>query len=189
MSETTLKRLPTEKEVDRLRNLIQGKYGDKSTVSSGYEKQNIDYKEGDIWEEDGKTWTIKNNIKQNITKLDKAKEFIVLPLFCPCCKKIMKKKTDKAFYYQYNRCTDCQIDFETELKSKGLWDTYERNIINTDIDNLINDFDIWFNEVLNQGEELAVYENGNIEKWVGSAKEKLLKNREETIKFLQNLKK
>jgi hypothetical protein len=54
-------------------------------MGTGYTKAKEFHDEGDIWEEDGRTWTIKNGLKQNITKLDKAKEGIVLPLFCPTC--------------------------------------------------------------------------------------------------------
>ena len=60
----------------------------RTTMGTGYTKAKEFHDEGDIWEEDGTSaWTIKNGIKQNITKLDKAKEGIVLPLFCPSCSK------------------------------------------------------------------------------------------------------
>ena len=54
-----LKKEFQQKDVQRLRNLIQGKTGDKTSVSSGYVKKQNDYKEGDTWQEDGRTWTIK----------------------------------------------------------------------------------------------------------------------------------
>mgnify|MGYP001371452087 CR=1 FL=1 len=60
---------------------MQGKYGDKASVGTGYTKKQEFHEEGDIWEDDGRQWTIKNGIKQNVTKLDKAKESINLPLF------------------------------------------------------------------------------------------------------------
>ena len=50
----------------------------------GYSKKQEFHGEGDVWEEDGRQWTIKNGIKQNVTKLDKAKKEVTLPLFCPC---------------------------------------------------------------------------------------------------------
>ena len=64
----------TERDVNRMRNLIQGKQGEKVGQSIGYSKHEKIYKEGDIWEEDDRKWTIKDGIKQNITKLDKAKK-------------------------------------------------------------------------------------------------------------------
>ena len=81
MSENVLKKEFKEKDVQRLRNLVQGKYGEKATVGTGYTKQQQFHEEGDVWEEDGRTWTIKDGIKQNITRLDKAKESLHLPLF------------------------------------------------------------------------------------------------------------
>ena len=44
-------------------------------------------------------------------------------------------------------------------------------------------------EVINNSNESYVTEAGDIENWVGSAKNKLLESKEETIKYLQNLKK
>lgn len=55
-----------KKDVQRLRNLVQGKYGDKTTVGVGYSKKYINHEEGDVWEENGRQWTIKNGIKQNV---------------------------------------------------------------------------------------------------------------------------
>jgi hypothetical protein len=81
--ETYLKKEFTSKEVNRMRNLITGKVGDKTQTLGGYEKKTNVYSEGDIWEEGGKSWTIKRGIKQSITKLDKLKQLVVLPLCCP----------------------------------------------------------------------------------------------------------
>ena len=134
MSENVLKKDFKSADVQRLRNLMTGKQGERTTAGVGYSKQQEFHNEGDIWEEDGRQWTIKNGIKQNLTKLDKAKKLVVMPLFCPCCSNLMKKRNDKLFYIQYNRCCD-------------------------------------------------------VEKWIGSTKKKLLENKEETIKYLQTLKK
>jgi len=188
MAENVLKKEFKEKDVQRLRNLVQGKYGEKATIGTGYTKQYEHHEEGDIWEEDDRTWTIKNGVKQNITKLDKAKQEVTLPLFCPCCSNLMKNKHDKLFYIQYRRCFDCQIEFETEIRKLGLWEEYETNIINSDIDNLITDYNTWIDEVINNQNASFITEAGDIESWVGSSKKKLLESKEETIKYLQSLK-
>ena len=60
---SVLKKQFQEKDVQRLRNLMTGKYGEKTIQSAGYRKAEVDRKEGDIWEEDGRKWTIKNGIK------------------------------------------------------------------------------------------------------------------------------
>ena len=44
--------------------LVTKKYGDKTTQSVGYTKVQEFHNEGDIWEEDGRKWTIKNGVKQ-----------------------------------------------------------------------------------------------------------------------------
>jgi hypothetical protein len=189
MSDNVLKKDFQQKDVQRLRNLMTGKYGDKTVIGVGYTKQQEFHDEGDIWEEDGRQWTIKNNIKQNITKLDKAKESINMPLFCPCCKNLMKNKHDKGFYLQYKRCFNCHVDFETELRIKGLWEDYQKHIINSDIDGMINEFTIWVDEEMNETNTSYITEAGDIERWVGSSKKKLLESKEETLKYLESLKK
>lgn len=189
MSDNVLKKQFQQKDVQRLRNLMTGKHGAKTTVGVGYTKQQEFHEEGDVWEEDDRTWTIKNGIKQNITKLDKAKESIHVPLFCPCCNNLMKNKHDKAFYLQYKRCFNCQAEFETELRIKGLWADYEKHILNSDIDAIINEFSIWIDEQMDETNTSYITEAGDVERWVGSSKKKLLENKEETIKYLESLKK
>ena len=189
MSSTVLKKEFREKDVQRMRNLVTNKQGEKTSISIGYNKDVNERKEGEQWEEGGRTWTIQNGIKQNITKLDAAKKEINLPLFCPCCSGMMKHKYDKQFYIQYKRCFNCQIEFETDLKKKGLWVEYEKFIINSDLDGLINEFNIWIDEEMEIKNESYITEAGDMERWSGNAKQKLLENKEETIKYLESLKK
>ena len=123
-------------------------------------------------------------------QLDKAKKSVVLPLFCPCCASLMKNRYDKLFYIQYNRCFNCQIDFEAAIRKEGLWKEYEKLTINSDIDGLINEFQIWIDDQIEHSTiQSYITEAGDIEKWTGSVKNKLLESKEETIKYLQSLKK
>lgn len=187
--DTLLKKQWEDKDVQRLRNLVQGKYGEKTSKSVGYSTPEENYSEGDIWEQDGRKWTIKDGIKQNITKLDKAKETINLPMFCPSCKKIMNHQYDKPFYLQYGHCYDCQINFETELRVKGLWSTWHNSIVNQDIDNVINEFNIFSDELETDLDNNSyINENGNLEKWSKVSKKKLAQRRQETILYLENIK-
>lgn len=55
---------------------MTGKHNNKNGQSVGYSKKKEFYKEGDIWEEDGREWTIKDGIRQNVTKMDRAKKHI-----------------------------------------------------------------------------------------------------------------
>ena len=189
MKDSVLNKEFQKKDVQRLRNLIQGKYGEKTTTGIGYTKQYVEYNEGDIWEEDGRRWTIKNGIKQNITKLDKAKEANLMPLFCPCCNKLMKNRNDKPFYNIHKKCFNCVVEFETKLKAEGKWKEYEDSIHNNEIDNLITEFRAWAEDELKESNISYITENGAMERWVGNNKEKIEKNIEDSIKFLENIKK
>ena len=188
MADTVLKKEFQQRDVQRLRNLMTGKQGEKTAAGIGYTKKEEFHKEGDVWEEDGRKWTIQNGVKQNLTKLDKAKQELHLPLFCTECNRLMKPHLDKRFWIMYKRCFNCQVDFESDIKKKGLWEEYEKNIINSDIDSLISEFMIWSDETINDTESF-VTEAGDVESWVGKGKQVLLQNREETIKYLQSLKK
>ena len=94
MSDSVLKKEFQKRDVERLRNLVAGKHGNRTTVGIGYNgPQEEEHKEGDIWEQGGRTWTIKDGIKENVTKLDKFKK-VAVPLFCPNCKQVMDKQLD-----------------------------------------------------------------------------------------------
>jgi hypothetical protein len=188
MAENVLKKEFKEKDVQRLRNLIQGKYGEKNTISTGYTKQYEHHEEGDVWEEDDRTWTIKNDIKQNITKLDSAKKEINLPLFCPCCSNVMKPHLDKRFYLQYKRCFNCQVDHEHQLRKEGKLEAFEKDVINQHLEGTINDFEVWFDELINTNNSF-VTEQGDVEKWDGDGKSQLLKYKEEALEYLKKQKK
>jgi len=68
-----LKKEFKRKDVDRARNLLMGKSGASSETQVGYEKKRVDYKEGDVWVENKKTWTIKDGIKQTVSKMEQLK--------------------------------------------------------------------------------------------------------------------
>ncbi len=160
-----------EKDVERLRNLITGKYGEKTRSSVGFSKAEEFYAEGDIWESDGRTWTIKNGIKQNITKLDKAKKAHVMPLLCPCCKKIMKKRIDKPSYNLHKKCFNCVVEMEHKMRIEGTWEKYIYNLHNQQIDHNLEEFKNFVKEKLKESNNSFVSEDGDVEKWVGKLDE------------------
>tara|TARA_R100001509_G_scaffold126530_4_gene80016 strand:+ start:4637 stop:5209 length:573 start_codon:yes stop_codon:yes gene_type:complete len=189
MKDNVLKKEFQKRDVERLRNLVQGKYGEKTRSSVGFSKAQEFHKEGDIWESDGRTWTIKDGIKQNITKLDKAKKVHVMPLLCPNCKKVMKKRFDKQFYNIHKKCFDCVIEMEAQLRKEGKWEEYQRNIKNDEIDNKIKEFKSWVDMKLKESNDGFVSESGEVEKWVGKLnQEKVNKHVKETIEYLESLK-
>ena len=187
--DTLLKKQFQERDVQRLRNLMTGKHGEKTRSSIGFSKADEFHKEGDIWESDGRTWTIKDGIKQNITKLDKVKQMHVMPLLCPCCKKVMKKRNDKPFYNLHKKCFDCVIDMEHEIRKAGDWEEYQRKIKNDEIDNRIRDFKLWVENQMDESNDSFISENGDIEKWVGKIdKSKAEEHTTAVIEYLESLK-
>jgi len=79
-------------------------------------------KEGEEWtDENGKLWTVKNGIKQSISKLQDAKT----PWWCPECKKSMSHRHDVKMWRKTGKCMDCVAREETEIRRRGEWDRYE----------------------------------------------------------------
>jgi len=190
MSDNVLKKQFQKNDVERLRNLIKGKHGNRTTVGIGYNGEVIeDHKEGDIWEQGGKTWTIKDGIKENVTKLDKFKKAAV-PLFCPSCKQIMDKQLDPFYFKSYNCCLNCRTKFETKLKLEGKWQDYVDSTFNAEIDKQIEEYKSYFESILSEGNQNYVSENGEIQKWVGGIdKERAQHSLDEMVKYLNSLKK
>lgn len=188
--DNVLKKQFQQKDVQRLRNLVTGKQGEKTGTGIGYTKKEEFHKEGDIWDEDGRKWTIKDGIKQNITKLDKAKKAHIMPIFCPSCKKPMKKSFDKDYYNIHKKCFDCVIEFETELRRIGAFEEYQKNIHNSEIDGFIENFKAYVEDKLNESTDSFITEQGDVEKWDGGLnKDRVLESLEATIEHLTKLKK
>ena len=169
-----------------MRNLITGKQGDRTAVLSGWEKSTQDHKEGDVWEEAGRKWTIKNGIKQNVTKLDRVKNLAMLPLNCPTCKKPMKaNEINKKMYFIHQMCLDCVVDKEADIKNQGNWEDYSKNVMNSNKNASLEDFEraleTWMKE-----KDTFVSEDGDIESWKGGDKKKMF---EEIKANLDKLKK
>jgi hypothetical protein len=190
MSDSLLKKTFQKKDVERIRNLVKGKSGERVTEGIGYNKSSIeDHKEGDVWEINGKTWTIRDGIKENITKLDKFKKAAV-PLFCPSCKQVMDKQLDSFYYKSYGTCVDCRTKLETKLKLENKWESYTDDLFNKEIDKQIEEYKSYMKNALSEKNNSFITEAGDIEKWVGGIdKDRVKKAMEETIKYLKNLKK
>tara|TARA_Y100001963_G_C6753514_1_gene435485 strand:+ start:321 stop:890 length:570 start_codon:yes stop_codon:yes gene_type:complete len=189
MKDNVLKKEFQKKDVKRLRNLIKGKGSERTGQGVGYTKKQEFYKEGDIWEQDGRTWTIRDGIKQNITKLDKFKGAAV-PLFCPTCNHIMNKQLDAHYFRAYGACIDCTAKKETKLKLEGKWVEHREDVANKEIDKIIEAYTAFMKARMNQSNKGFITEAGEIEKWTGNIdKEKLEYDLKEGIKYLESLKK
>ncbi len=187
MSDTNLKKEFSKRDVQRMRNIITGNAGGATGVQVGYSKQQQDYQEGDVWEENGKQWTIKNGIKQTVTKFDKLKKMVVMPLACPSCDKPMKSNIyNKKMYMIHGICNDCVIEMEAKIKREGKWDEYEKKMMNANKNSMVDDFEKAFEAFINTKGVSYITEAGDVETWSGGkVNEDEIKNVKEYIKKLR----
>lgn len=183
--DNTLKKEFVPRDVQRMRNLISGKAGDKTQLQAGWEKSKKNHKDGDIWEEDGRKWTIKNGIKQSVTKLDEIKKLVIMPISCPECRQLMKlTDLNKKMWGIHSKCFDCVVKMESEIKRLGKWDEYASNIMNRNknaqLDDLEKALEAWVDEKDN-----FVSESGEIETWDGGDKTAIYKRVKEQVAKLK----
>jgi len=57
-----------------------------------------------------------------ISRLSDIMKNARMPMFCPECDKIMKKKLDNKMWMMFGHCFDCQVTIENKLRIEG---TYE----------------------------------------------------------------
>tara|TARA_R110000851_G_scaffold224419_1_gene377265 strand:+ start:854 stop:1438 length:585 start_codon:yes stop_codon:yes gene_type:complete len=189
MEDSTLKKEWSKNDVQRARNLITGNSNDKTTQGVGYSVKEEFHKEGDIWDAKGKTWTIKDGIKQNITKLDSLKKLAITPTFCPSCKSLMKHRFDNDYYKLHKMCFGCVIQFENDLKANGVFEEYYNRVHNGEIDNLISEFELWVEEAISTSNDSFISEQGDIENWVGKPnEERVNKGTKQMVDYLKSLK-
>ena len=177
------------KDVERMRNLIKGNVNESAELQVGYTAKKEDYKEGDIWEEGGKKWTIKDGIKQTYTKLDKVRKEATLPLFCPNCGSLMKQRNDAKMYKIHKKCFNCVVEMEHKLRIEGKFKSYERESIANNASDYTDHLEAYLLESLNTSNQGYVSEKGEIERWKGGIdKEKLTKEiKQAVLKFKDNI--
>lgn len=186
MSESLLKKEFKEKDIRRARNLISKDYTANTKIQTGYKAIIEKHGEGDIWEESGKKWTIKNGIKQNITKLNQAKEAIRIPLTCPNCGKPLKHWLDRKMYKIHGYCFDpCTVEYEAGLRKAGLYEQYEQRMMQGNMKAFIEDVEKWALEQTT-AVDTFVTEQGDIEDWNSNSSEKakLLENVKQYVEHL-----
>lgn len=185
--ESNLKKEFASKDVQRMRNLITGKAGDKIGIQSGYEKSRQDHKEGDEWEENGKLWTINNGIKQTVTKYDKLKRLVVLPYKCSSCEKPMSlNDLNKKMYSLHGICFDCVIQRETALKINGKYEDYEKKMLNINKNDLLSDLEAGLEQWISE-KDTFVSEDGVVESWSNTSNNKeVYKEIKQRIKKLKD---
>lgn len=168
-NDNVLKKEFNTRDVQRMRNIITKDYSAKTSTQIGYTKEYVERKEGDVWEENGKQWTIKNGIKQTVTKLDAVRKRVTMPLNCPQCKAPMKNRLDKTMYLIHSMCFDCVVKHETKLKTEGKFEEYQLNINKQGLAYHLKEMEnVLLDLLMNSNEESFVTEGGDIETWKGN---------------------
>ena len=182
-NESLLKKEFKNSDVQRVRNLVNKDFTSKTKSQTGYKKTSQRHKEGDIWEDGGKQWTIKDGIKQNVTKLDSAKKAIRLPLRCPKCGGPMKHWLAKKMYKIHGFCFDpCTVEMEADLRKAGLYAQYEKRMMQGNMKAFANDIEQWAIDFIN-AKDSFVTEAGDIEDWTSNSS----KNKEVMLNVKQYL--
>ena len=184
--ENILKKEFKKSDVQRVRNLVNKDYTSKTKLQTGYQKKQERYKEGDVWEESGKTWTIKNGLKQNITKLDSAKKALRTPLACPKCGGSLKHHLSKKMFKIHGVCFDCVVEMEANLRKAGLFEQYQKRIMQGNMRAFAKDIEQWAIDFVNV-KDTFITEAGDIEEWKGDSSnsdKRLLDNVKEYLTHL-----
>ena len=183
--DNNLKKEFSKRDVQRMRNIIGGNAGDATQLQSGWEKSTSTHGEGDVWEDGGKRWTIKNGIKQTVTKLDEIKKLIVLPISCPNCGQLIKvHDIEKKMWAIHGKCFDCVIKMESEIKRLGKWDEYTNDAMNRNKRAELNDLESALEDWIVE-KDTFVSEAGEVEKWGGGDKTAIYLQVKETIAKLK----
>ena len=148
----------------------------------------VERNEGDVWDEGGKTWTIKNGIKRTATKMDDARKKMLMPLACPDCGKAMKSHWDKKFWVINQTCFDCLVWHEHEIRTMGKWEEYERAKVSANAKAFLKDVKEGLKNYSEQSmESKHVTEDGRIEKWQGPDKKVIEEYIDKEIKHLETV--
>lgn len=167
---TNLNKQFSERDIQRMRNIVTGNTANSTRIQTGYVKESKNHIEGDVWEENKKTWTIKNGIKQTVTKHDSLKQLLQFPLVCPCCNKPMKDiPLNKKMFNIHGTCFDCVIEMETKLKINGDYEAYEKKMLNANKNTSIDEAEQMFDDYFNSTLDSFITEDGDIEKWDGGS--------------------
>ena len=165
----------SESKVKRMRNLLTKKYNDKTKIRSGYTKKETIYKEGDMWNENGKQWTIKNGIKRTINKLSSARKILKTPLCCPKCNNSLNHPAHKAMYRRWGMCLICTTKWEHEMRENGTYAEWYKQFDEKNFNAFLQDVTVEYKEWLEgRDSKHFITEAGDIEDWSGGQDSKEL---------------
>lgn len=127
-------------------------------------KSFTDRKEGDTWEESGKTWTIKNGVKRTVTKMDAFRKQIVTPIACPKCSMKLQSPVHKWAWNTYRMCFNCVVDMEHEIQKAGKIEEYTKALYRANMESFYDDLEQFIKDYSKETTNM-VTEDGLKETW------------------------
>lgn len=145
----------------------------------------IEHKEGEVWEESGKTWTIKNGVKKTVSKLESFRKQIITPIACPKCSMKLQSPVHKWAWDLYRMCFNCVVDMEHEIMKAGKLEEYTKALYKANMESFYGDLEQFIEEFSNEKTQIFT-EDGTKENWVDNTQKVIS---EIGQKELNNLKK
>ena len=71
----------------------------------------------------------KDKVGDKISRLSDIMKDARMPMFCPECDLLMKKKLDDKMWRLFGHCFDCQITIENKLRIEGKYEEWAENKI------------------------------------------------------------
>lgn len=148
----------------------------------------MSYKEGDVWVERGKTWTIKNGIKKTVTKFSDSRKKLHTPLSCPKCSKSLSHWLDEKMFKFNGCCHDCTIEFEHELLKQGKFAEYQKSRVSANVKSYVQDLEVLVKEFIQTNDnQNLVTEDGDVESWEGNAGKRMKEIAEPILNELKQI--
>ena len=123
-------------------------------------------------QKDDKLTEILKHEQERKTQYSKIMESARVPLVCPSCKKLMKKRLDGKYFSLRGKCMDCVIQDEHIMRVNGTYDAYEQSMVVKNAMSMLQEARVQIEyllstlkdkvEFVNESGALESYENTNV---------------------------
>lgn len=131
-------------------------------------KDFTEHTEGDVWEESGKTWTIRNGVKRTVSKMESFRKQVITPIACPHCGTKLQSPVHKWAWNTHKMCFNCVVDMEHEIMKAGRLEEYQNALFKANMESFYGDLEQFVQEFAK--EKTTVFtEDGVKENWVDNS--------------------
>jgi len=109
-----------------------------------------------------------------------------MPLMCPSCGNIMKKRLDKKMWAIHGKCLDCVVKMESKMRANGTYEAYEQEMMEKNMIAYLQDKEQEATEYIAGLDKISFLQNsnGDIETWDIDPKQ----IEEVKLKYMEHLK-